>query len=572
MAGSLANMGPSRLLHQRRVPNQMPLLVKSSITINGRRFATMIHEGASAEDLISKVARENGGGVARVYYPEFGTHEIVAVKIGDQMVVKGDPKRVLEGDFSDFEEADSVKAAAVKVSQSSKGGIHFFVGSDGIPMAAAENESILFPNAQELRVSSNINNLSLSVVDYNVDPNSIRDINRLYGKGARISLDAKREIEKSHGGVRSEKLMLPDTSVLILSRESGDIRTASEFASHFKAEGFAFKPEPPERFAVQDQVRRGLRLPTDLGVMHIPLDGSSSRVPYICVKVFDGRVTDAIKVTMHPPEESWSDGQELPQEAPAANGLVAPAVALRPAKSPRIETAAPQPKTDRLLSMFIQPRYGRARIRPAPLPDPQMPAFSIKHRPKPAEPAKPNKRGPSRSKPSETSRAPVAAVKQKPAESIRGRTAEKPPKPASRKKAAIKRRQTVKRMESGRKKPKKREKPKLPRSKKKKAKPPKAKEAVDKKRERRQSKGMPRKKPGKTGKPKAGRKKAIEKKTPRKPPKTKKKAVSKKKLLDKKKSRKKKIHSYYFNTIIGLIRPKRSGARSSGRRRRASRT
>ena len=118
----------------------MPLLVKASISLNGQTFHTLIHEGASAEQLIEKVAKENGGGVAKVYYPEFKTYEIVAVKVGNQLLVKNDPKRVAEADFSDFNDSDSVKKDAVSTASSSTGGIHFFVGKDGIPMAAAEDD------------------------------------------------------------------------------------------------------------------------------------------------------------------------------------------------------------------------------------------------------------------------------------------------------------------------------------------------------------------------------------------------------------------------------------------------
>jgi hypothetical protein len=565
---------------------QMPLLVKSSITINGRKFTTMIHEGASAEELIAKVAKENGGGVARVYYPELKTHEIVAVKIGEQLIVKGDPKRVEEGDFSDFQDSEMVKSAAVSASSSSKGGIHFFVGSEGIPMAAAENQGIVFPNAQELRVSTNINNLSLAVVDYNVDPNSIRDINRLYEKGARISQDAKREIEKSHGGVRSEKLMLPDTSVLILSRESGNIRTASEFASNFRAEGFMSKqPAAPQQFFAPQHIRRGLALPTDLGVMHIPLDGSSSRIPYLCVKVFDGKLTDAIRITRREPECIDFPGRrkKKPKPAPAPRMVASPefigeAVVRELKPSSAIPTTLP--KTETIMAIFSAPR-------PEPQKAPEKAPAPVKFNREvlPAPAAAQAKHNASRA-PAAKSRAPKGgpkAAKHKAAKSAGGkilkvggkkadakRKAPAKPKPKKRKGAKPKDRKPAKPKSS---KPKnKKPKPASHRATKpkpktrKKQKPAHGRKPIAKP----NAKTRPRAKSAKKPKPAAFAKRKPRKKVITLPAITVIARAKSQKRMSKKK--KKKIQSYYMNSMLGLLKSKRSGAGNSRRRKTASRT
>ncbi len=556
---------------------QMPLLVKSSITVNGKKFTTMIHEGASAEELIAKVAKENGGGVAKVYYPEFKTHEIVAVKIGDQLIVKGDPKRVQDGDFSEFDNADAVKAAAVSASSSSKGGIHFFVGSDGIPMAAAENEGLVFPNAQELRVNTNINNLSLAVVDYNVDPNNIRDINKLYKKGAKISQAAREEIEQSHGGVRSEKLMLPDTSVLILSRESGDIRTASEFASNFKAEGFAFKPPSPQQFLVPQQVQRGLQLPSDLGVMHIPLDGSSFKVPYLCVKVFDGKVTDAIKVTTYPPEETPRRRRKKPEPAPEPQRITPPKIIgemkvreIRPDSAVEIK----EPKTEPIISVFDSPKILQ-QIPDAKKPEPAV-SFEPMAAPKP-------KSAVTRKVKAEKLPEPIMAAS-KPAKQ-KSRAAKKAAKPRAK---VVRQKQT-----SARTKAAKKARPKASAKKRKTARAKPKKE--DKPAKTKKPKSI-KPKPAKAQKPKPAKTKKAKAPKP-KPTKTKKKpgiSSSKKAKTRKKKAsphlvkistdwsaktpkkmskkKRKKIQSYYLNTMLGLFKSKRSGARSSKRKKAASRT
>ncbi len=536
---------------------QMPLLVKSSITINGTKFTTLIRDGASAEELISKVAKENGGGVARVYYPELKTHEIVAVKIGEQLIVKGDPKRVQDGDFSEFEDAASVKNAAVTASSSSKGGIHFFVGSDGIPMAAAENEGIVFPNAQELRVNTNINNLSLAVVDYNVDPKNIREINKLYKKGARISRDAKEEIEKSHGGVRSEKLMLPDTSVLILSRESGDIRTASEFASNFKAAGF-FQPAAPQQFFVPQQVHRGLQLPTDLGVMHIPLDGSSSKIPYLCVKVFDGKVTDAIKVTTYLPEnETPKRRRKRPEPAPEPKRIPAPEFIGKTEiceLKPKAQITIPNPKTEAIMSFFNTPMPALQKLKKVKNPEPKQ--VKTEKLPEPAQAAsKPRKRKPPTQKTvQKTAKRKTVKAKAPKLTSRKPKTARKSGKVLS--KAKQKPRKTPKKLKS--------KKPAKPKAKRPRPKtPPK-------------SRKTPKPKPEKKKKAKVSVKPAKKAKRRKKPINVELVKIStnwtakpSKKMSKKKK---KKIQAYHLHTMLGLIKSKRNGARNSKGRKAASRT
>ncbi|MBN1170360.1 hypothetical protein JXA56_05015, partial [Candidatus Micrarchaeota archaeon] len=279
-----------------------PLLVKATVTLNGRKFSTHINEGATADELILKIAKENRGGVAKVYYPEFNSHEIVAVKIGDQLLVKGDPKRVAEADFSNFENSGFVRSAAIAASRNSDGGIHFFVGSQGIPMAVDKSQNLLFPNAEELRVGKHITDLSLRSVPYNADPEKISDLDRMYKGGTKISPAARKmmklgreEFEKSHGGFRSEKLMLADTSVLIMERDTGELKCANEQKTNE-----IVIPLPPEiklqQIFTPAIANTGFILPTDLGPMIIPMDGSAVKVPYLYIRKFDARARDYIEI------------------------------------------------------------------------------------------------------------------------------------------------------------------------------------------------------------------------------------------------------------------------------------
>ena len=294
MAGPRVLDAPSALAERIRIPQGISRhhAIDASVTLLGRRFTTAIREGASAEELIEKVARENGGGVAKVYYPEFKTWEIVAVRVGDVFLVKGDPKKVAEADFSNFKDAAAVRRRAMAVASHSDGGIHFSLGQSGIPLAMTAEQGIVFPNAQELRVSRETSSIALWMTAANANPVELKDLERAYsaGGGLRISEDAQKRIVSAHEGVRSEKLLLHD-NLLVLDKESGEIRTASEYADRIRVEGFA-----APQFQTPTYTSVGLAMPSEQGVIVAPMDASPFRIPYLFVKVFDGRLVDHVSV------------------------------------------------------------------------------------------------------------------------------------------------------------------------------------------------------------------------------------------------------------------------------------
>jgi hypothetical protein len=289
------------------------LLVRRSVSINGQVFSTLIHDGASAERVIESIARENGGGVAKVSNKELNAMEIVAVKIGRNLLVKGEPDKVADADFSQFDNAGRMRKSALKASKESKGGIHFFLGERGVPLAVNESGELMFPNANEFCImGAEAGTIHIDLVDYNADPLTLRDLNGMYSDkgGIRFSQMARelvltnfqeKDLIEGHGGVRSEKLMLADTSVLIFDIEGGEMKTVREHSG--KAEGFMAPQFDVSIQSANDPSMKmpafynvGLLLPTHLGPMLIPMDGSAVKVPYLFVKVFDGRAEDAVKV------------------------------------------------------------------------------------------------------------------------------------------------------------------------------------------------------------------------------------------------------------------------------------
>jgi hypothetical protein len=350
-------------------------LVSRSVAINGTRFSALVRDGASAEEIIEKVARQHGGGVAKIYNQEFKAHEVVAVKVGENLIVKDDPTKVSKADFSQFKDPQSVKEAAIRASQESKGGIHFFLGESGIPVALGKDGGLAFPNAEELRLRGNTSTIHISLVDYNANPVTLDDLDKMYSKtgGIRMSSEAQQqmarpfyigmdEIKQAHGGMRGEKLLLVDTSVLVLDKDTGDMMTMAEHAAGpegFRKPGFDFFQIAPPMINQPLPMRsnfvdaRSLQH-TDLGPMQIPMDGSAVRVPYLFIKVFDGKVEDAVPISApledlkKPKEQKLQKQPQLPavmlrnntKEPKSKKDIVKtePEFTLRPVKTRKAQT------------------------------------------------------------------------------------------------------------------------------------------------------------------------------------------------------------------------------------------
>ncbi len=308
----------SNAMHEKAQPRvDFRQLVSGSVSINGAKFSALVRDGASTEEIIEKVARQHGGGAAKIYNQELKAYEIVAVKLGEHLLVKGDPDKVSKADFSQFKDPQSMKEAAIRASKESKGGLHFFLGENGIPVALGKDGGLVFPNAEELRLRGNTSTIHISLVDYDANPVTLDDLDNMYSKtgGIRMSSEAQQqmarpfyigmdEIKQAHGGMRGEKLLLADTSVLVLNKDTGDMMTMAEHAigpEGFKRQEFDFFQIAPimtnqpaqKQFNFVDA--RALQN-TDLGPMQIPMDGSAVKIPYLFIKVFDGKVEDAVSI------------------------------------------------------------------------------------------------------------------------------------------------------------------------------------------------------------------------------------------------------------------------------------
>ncbi len=277
MAGPGVLNAPTMTAERQRPP---PLrlsgrhMVDGSVNFLGRTLRTVIHEGATVNELIEKAVKDNGGRIEKKFYPQFGTWEITSIEI-DGLCLRKDVK----------------------------GGLHFYIGPSGIPFAKMQDEHIVFPNGEELKVGFGTNNIYLDKTNDNFNPEKKEDFNSRYAGGVRetdaarrepgkSAEDAKKEAQQSHGGARSEKLLLPK-NLLIIDKETGEICLISEHAA--KAEGFA-----APQFQTPEYTSVGLTMSSGAGTIAVPMDGSSTRVPYLFVKTFDGMITDHISVRFNP--------------------------------------------------------------------------------------------------------------------------------------------------------------------------------------------------------------------------------------------------------------------------------
>ncbi|HSB46729.1 MAG TPA: hypothetical protein VLD37_01860 [Candidatus Bilamarchaeum sp.] len=308
MAGPITHRATHAIFQRMQDAFRGRQLVEASVEMLGRTYRTNIREGASAEDLIEKIAKENDGGVAKVYYPEFRTWEIVAVKIGDQVMVKDSPEKVAKADFSQFPDP-GFRSMAIRAAASSEGGIHFSIGKSGIPLAIMDNEEIVFPNAEELRIGRNTSSISLWMTSVNVNPASVAELSQVYSPsgGLQVSRDALKKIEESHGGTRSDKLFLDD-NILVLNKDTGEIFTASQLSAPPSAQ-----PGASFGFALQDYSIRSDIAPAPSALHNY--DGSQVRNPYLAMRAFDGQLREHLRVQINaiPEQKTAAGSSEMPK-------------------------------------------------------------------------------------------------------------------------------------------------------------------------------------------------------------------------------------------------------------------
>jgi hypothetical protein len=260
-------------------------LVEASVTVMGKVYRTSIREGATADNLIEKIAKENDGWVSKKFYPEFNTSEIIAVKIGGQLLVK-----------------------------STEAGIHFSLGPAGIPMAVTAKQGIVFPNAEELRIGKLTSNIALWTTGSNLDFSNLGGLSRHYSGsgGIKLSADALKKVSAAHGGSRSEKLLKED-NILVLNKDTGEILTAAQNA------------HAPELFpSIQCesifQVSNPAVQQNDGFTMN---DASIFQIQYLTVRPFEGRFMDLVKVQYKPLPYDGIAAEKIPV-VPLVPDLIAP--------------------------------------------------------------------------------------------------------------------------------------------------------------------------------------------------------------------------------------------------------
>lgn len=281
----------------------------AAIEVEGRNFYAMVPKGSAFNEKLERITEKYGGGIGTLHYEGMGD-EIVVVRIGDVLLVKGEPDKVKNAEFRAFgQDPEQLREISVEKACDSKGGLHIFLGKTGIPIALDKDGKPIFLGGDEIKCGGIL--FSLQLVDYNQDPKTLselsgdkkldisdkaREIISSLNTGASEENISQNKLAQAHGGARGDKLIIDEQKMLIYDFQSGQLSAVSEFAD--RTNGFRAPQFDTMTFAHPGAqfTNIGLVYDTQSGPVNLPMDGSIHCVPYLYVKIFDGKVEDALRM------------------------------------------------------------------------------------------------------------------------------------------------------------------------------------------------------------------------------------------------------------------------------------
>lgn len=221
-------------------------LVKKTVIVGREKASVLVPDGIKAEELTIRAVVVNGGAVGMLYNEQYRKHEIVAIKIGSEFLVK----EKLDFDKISWEgridEGDLEKAN--ELSRKSRGGLHFFIGENGIPLVVKE-EKLIFPSGDEMGTHG-ISEIRYRVVDSNENPETAEEFRSLpiYGNSQ------KRRLEGGHATGRERDIEVRGDEIQVGDTETGEIMSVSEMS---KVESFRY-----DKITVDDILRSEIKQAT----------------------------------------------------------------------------------------------------------------------------------------------------------------------------------------------------------------------------------------------------------------------------------------------------------------------
>ncbi len=203
-------------------------LILKTIAIGKERASVLVPDCIKVEDLTRRAVVENGGLIGRVYNKQFSKHEMVAIKIGNEVLAKEklDFENIEWEGKIDEQSLDKIKEASEK----SKGGLHFFIGEKGVPVVIRKKglgDDLIFPSGDEAGTEG-ISEFRYATVNSKVDPKTAEEFRRA---------SRKEIMEGCHASAREKEIEVKGDELQVGDIETGEIKPINEYR---KIESFVY--------------------------------------------------------------------------------------------------------------------------------------------------------------------------------------------------------------------------------------------------------------------------------------------------------------------------------------------
>jgi hypothetical protein len=285
-----------------------PLAIHTVNIPGGARLTTLMSEDADFDSVLRQMQRE--GKLVLVEAETKWGKQLVALYVNGTFIVCSDKNLVGRGDFSAFNNPKLFRSIALDATAYAGADMffHAFIDQDGIPVALRSNGDVdHFLNFNEMHARE----YTIALVNAKDDARNLTEFRYEGGTGAILNQETWQKLSAAHAEDWNGEFKLTKTAVF--SIRTGELTIIDN--SHIAVDGFASPEFQVPSFQLQPQFASlGFPIPTERGSIVIPMDGSPNRIPYICVKSFDGKLTEHIQMQTAPLMASTRQLLRLPTQ------------------------------------------------------------------------------------------------------------------------------------------------------------------------------------------------------------------------------------------------------------------